>query len=165
MSFRSDRLEILGCHSTETTNAGDVDLDPIGASTPRRSPRGETDDARPVSGARIRVVSLRAEVELLKAERETLANQVLALDADVARLEDEVTTLERTLEHEQQRRQRVIDRYEQILAERNDVNQAPSGESEAATNGADARRTRPLSGCRSSIETVWTRVKHILSIG
>lgn len=165
MSFKSDHLEILGRHSIETTRADDVGLDPIDASTTQRSPRGGTDDGRPVSGTRTRVVSLSAEVELLKAERETLAHQVLALEADVARLEDEVATLEQTIEHEQQRRQRVIDRYEQILAEKETVDQAPSRESEAATNGADVRRTRPLSGCRSSMETVWTRVKHLIPIG
>ncbi len=165
MSFRSDHSDAPGCHAAEATEPDDRRLDPIDASTGGRSPRGVADDARSVSGTRTRVVSLRAEVELLEAERETLANQVLALEADVAELEAEVDALERTIECETQRRQRVIDRYEHVIAEKEAAYRDVEEESGAATGGTDARRIRPVSRIRSSVETVWSRVRHLVPNG
>lgn len=163
MSLGSDSPTILDCHATETT-APRTGPNPIDAATGSRSRRRETDDSDPVSGTRTRLVSLRADVELLEAERAALANRVLALEADVAELEAEVESLEGSVECEAQRRQRVIDTYERVIEAKEAANRELRDESEATTR-EDTDGRGPLPAIRSSVETVCTRLRRVVPIG
>lgn len=160
MSSESDDIGRFGRLDTQTTATNARESIPVDAST-GRARHGETDDDRPVSGTRTRVVSLKAEVELLEAERETLANQVLALEADVAELEEEVAALERTVECEEKRRRQVIDRYERIVAEREETNRELR---EAATTDGTCLRVVPPA-IRSAMKTACVRMKHLVPNG
>jgi chromosome segregation ATPase len=160
MSLTSNHPEIPDHHTTETTEPHETAPKAIDAATGARSHRGGTDGNQLVFGTRTRLVSLKAEVELLEAERETLANQVLALEADIADLEEEVSALERAVEHEEQQRQRVIDTYERIIAEKEEMNRELREEAEA-TSGENTSRRWPLTAVASSVATVWTRLKHL----
>ena len=135
---------------------------PIDTGVAERPRRRGIDDG-PVSGTRTRVVSLRSELELLAAEREFLRNRVVALEADVAELEDEVAALEGSLETEERRRQRVIDRYEELVAEREATNRELR--SAAETEGTGNRRVRPLHAITSSVRTVWNRLQRLVPNG
>lgn len=159
MSSESNTPGRFGRLGTQTTATHATDPNPADASA-SRSRHGETGDGRPVSGTRTRLVALRAEVELLEAEREAFANRVLALEADVAELEDEVVALERTVECEERRRQRVIDRYEGIVAEREETNRQLRA---AATDEPRLQRVPPA--IRSVVETAYAWLRHLVPNG
>lgn len=163
MSLKSNHPRIHSRHATEATDPHETAPDPVDAATGEQSRRGGIDDSQPVFGTRTRIVSLKAEIELLEAERETLANQVLGLEADIADLEAEVTALEGALEHEKQQRQRVIDKYEHVIAEKEKVNRELSEESEPTPEGDTSRRW-PFTAVAASVETVWTRLKHLVPV-
>ncbi|MBB6647932.1 hypothetical protein [Halobellus ruber] len=106
-------------------------------------PRG-IDEGHPVSGTRTRVGSLKPEVKPLEAEREILANRVFAREADIAELGGEVTDLEGTVEAEERRHQRVIDRYERLIEKREAAKRELRGE--RYPEQPTASRTRVVGG-------------------
>lgn len=108
---------------------------------------------------RARIVSLRAEVELLEAERGRLANRVRELEADVAELEAETAGLERSVANERRRRQRVVDRYEGVIAEKEAANRTLRSDPE--TTG-DAGPTRPLAAVRAAVRAARAGVRRLV---
>lgn len=150
--------EHLGRRPTETTAYGTAPC-PGGASGDGNERRRRTDDDRPGAGTRARVVSLRAEAELLEAERGRLANRVRELEADVAELEAETAGLERSVANERRRRQRVVDRYEGVIAEKEAANRALRSDPETT---ADAGATRPLAAVRGAVRAVRAGLRRLL---
>lgn len=133
MPSKSDHSEMSGRTDTDTAESRDAAPDRTDASAHGRSQCDGSGDSRPVSRTRIRVVTLEAEIELLEVEREALVNQVIALESEVEALDNEVASLERTIESKEERRQQVIDRYEHIIAEKDQANQELRQELEATT--------------------------------
>jgi hypothetical protein len=162
MSSESDHSERVSRPDTETAAVHGPDL--VDA-TPGERPRDRGTDGHPVAGMWARVGSLETEVELLEAERELLRNRVRALEADIAELEDEVAALEGTVETEKQRRQQVIDRYEGIIAERDAASREPGSASKPSTAGTESERVRLFPAILSSMETVYSRMKHLVPNG
>ena len=99
-------------------------------------------------------------MELLEAERGRLANRVRALEADVAELEAETAGLDRSVANERRRRQRVIDRYERVIAEKEAANRTLRGDPEAA---GDAGATRPLAAIRTAVRAARAGLRRLVS--
>ena len=145
MSSERPHHELRGRRHAGTAAHGAA-LRPGGVSGDGTERRRRTDDDRPRAGTRPRILSLMAEVELLEADRGRLANRVRALEADVAELEPETAGLERSVANER-RRQRVVDRYEGVIAEKEAANRTLRGDPESA---GDAGATRPLAAIRAA---------------
>lgn len=158
MSSERPHHELLGRRPTGTTAHGTT-LRPGGTSGDGNERRRRTDDDRPGAGTRARIVSLRAEVELLEAERGRLANRVRELEADVAELEAETAGLERSVANERRRRQRVVDRYEGVIAEKEAANRTLRSDPETA---GDAGPTRPLAAVQAAVRAARAGVRRLV---
>ncbi|MFA9516040.1 hypothetical protein ACERIT_02275 [Halopenitus sp. H-Gu1] len=137
-----------------TAESRDSAPDRTAVSAHERSRCEETGNSHQISRTRVRVVTLEAEVELLEAERETLVDLVTALESDLEELENEVASLERTIEYKEQQRQQVIDKYEHIIAEKDQAYQELRQELAAATTGTSIW---PLPVIKPLRETVLSR--------
>ena len=155
MSRERDHHEHLGRRPTGTASS------PGTASTDTNTRHGGIDDRR-VSGARARIVPHGAKPKRPEADRERLAHRVRALEANVAKLEAEAAGSERPDEGERKRRQRVIDRYERVIAEKEAANRRLRSDAEAAV---DAGATRPLAAVRSWVRTACAGVRRLVSSG
>lgn len=86
-----------------------------------RPRRGGSSHHTSVSRQQVRAIALEVAVDLLAAERAELRQQVETLEATVAELEAETESLERTVEQKEQRHRQVVERYEQVIAEKDEA--------------------------------------------
>lgn len=121
---------------TESTDRPNV-------STERMDATGSTADRA------VRVSALRAEADLLRAERGELEAQVDALEAEVASLESEVASLESELAAAHAETDRIRQRYEGIIAEKD----------RAYRREADDEPDGPLASVRASVDAVVDRLR------
>lgn len=157
MPSKFDYSDIAGGDNTETAEPGDAVSDPPHA-TYRRSRCDESRGSHHISGTRVRIVTLEAEVELLEAERETLVDQVTALESTIEELENEVAALERTIECKDQQRQQVRDNYEHVIAAKDQAYQELQQELEAAPTGTSIW---PLPDIKPPLGAVVARVQRV----
>lgn len=103
---------------------------------------------------RVEVTTLRAEVELLERERDALRERIGELEDEIADLEAEVAELESTVDSKDRSRQRIIDRYEDVIAERGRDDRSP--DADRARRGTDD--VRATARCRAFVAGVVRRL-------
>lgn len=97
----------------------------------------------------VRVAALRAEADLLRAERGDLRAQVDTLEAEVASLESEVASLESELAAAHAETERVRQRYEGIIEEKD----------RAYRRAANDEPDGPLASVRGCVGAVVDRLR------
>lgn len=126
----TDRPNVL----TESPNADTQDVATTDDEATRDTAPGYADTVTtvaPPDGRDIRVAALQAETDLLRAERESLESQVDSLEAEVASLESEVASLERTLSDARAETERVRQRYEYIIEQKERAYQQETASADA----------------------------------
>lgn len=121
MPSKSNHTTIRGRHVIDPLASTDTVSGHTAASLYGQAVRGTSGDSRALVRHQVRAIALETTVDLLAAEREELIAQVAALELKVEELENETASLERTVEYKEQRHHQMVDRYEHIIADKDEA--------------------------------------------
>lgn len=99
----------------DTSEASDRDHGPTD-SEDHQSSICRREESAAVVDRQLRVETLEGKVAALEQERESLRSRVSSLEGELETLETELDTLQDALQHKEEQRQQTIDRYERLLA-------------------------------------------------